>query len=144
MGTVFRKAWTAPLPPGAEVVTSRGKRVARWHLRNGKLRTAEVFEGRDGSLRVRGRTAAYVAKYRDRNGVWVEVTTGCKDEQLDRTGRERALIYKTLVLTGLRKNELASITVGQLELDGPRVRAFIPLLGARSAIHRPGLGCSLE
>jgi integrase len=37
----------------------------------------------------------------------------------ERLGRERALIYKTLVLTGLRKNELAAITVGQLELDGP-------------------------
>jgi integrase len=34
-------------------------------------------------------------------------------------GRERALIYKTLVLTGLRKGELASLTVGQLHLDGP-------------------------
>ena len=38
-------------------------------------------------------------------------------ERLERIGRERALIYKTLVLTGLRKGELASITVGQLELD---------------------------
>src|SRR5262249_53446193 len=34
-------------------------------------------------------------------------------------GRERALIYKTLVLTGLRKGELASLTVVQLSLDGP-------------------------
>ena len=40
-------------------------------------------------------------------------------EKLDRLGRERALIYKTLVLTGLRRNELASLSVGQLELDGP-------------------------
>lgn len=80
MGTVFRKAWTAPLPPGAEVVTSRGKRLARWRLRNGKLRTAEVFEGRGGTLRIRGRTASYVAKYRDGDGVWTEVATGCKDE----------------------------------------------------------------
>jgi len=32
--------------------------------------------------------------------------------------RERALIYKTLILTGLRKSELASLTVGQLCLDG--------------------------
>ena len=39
-----------------------------------------------------------------------------EQEQL---GRERALIYKTLVLTGLRRGELASLTVGQLELDGP-------------------------
>ena len=40
-------------------------------------------------------------------------------ERLRRLGQERALIYKTLVLTGLRKNELASVTVGALELDGP-------------------------
>jgi len=37
----------------------------------------------------------------------------------ERIGRERALIYKTLILTGLRKGELASLTIGQLELDGP-------------------------
>ena len=40
-------------------------------------------------------------------------------EKLERLGRERSLIYKTLVLTGLRKGELASLTVGQLELDEP-------------------------
>ncbi len=39
--------------------------------------------------------------------------------KLERLGRERALIYKTLVLTGLRKGELASLTVGQLDLDSP-------------------------
>jgi integrase len=37
---------------------------------------------------------------------------------LERLGRERALIYKTLVLTGLRRGELASVAVGQLDLDG--------------------------
>ena len=40
-------------------------------------------------------------------------------EQLELLGRERALIYKALVLTGLRKGELASLTIGQLYLDGP-------------------------
>ena len=34
-------------------------------------------------------------------------------ERLELLGRERALIYKTLVLTGLRKGELASLTVAQ-------------------------------
>ena len=38
--------------------------------------------------------------------------------ELERLGCERALIYKTLVLTGLRPNELASLTVAQMELDG--------------------------
>ena len=37
-------------------------------------------------------------------------------ERLQAVGRERALIYKTLVLTGLRKNELATLAVGQLDL----------------------------
>jgi integrase len=37
-------------------------------------------------------------------------------ERLTRVGRERALIVKTLVLTGLRANELRTLTVGQLVL----------------------------
>lgn len=37
--------------------------------------------------------------------------------RLERLGRERALIDRTLVLTGLRKGELASLTAGQLALD---------------------------
>lgn len=40
-------------------------------------------------------------------------------QHLERVGWERALIYKTLVLTGLRKSELASITVGQADLGAP-------------------------
>ncbi len=39
--------------------------------------------------------------------------------KLVRLGWERALIFKTLVLTGLRKGELAAVTVGHLDLDGP-------------------------
>ncbi len=36
--------------------------------------------------------------------------------ELETLGHERALAYKTLVLTGLRRGELASLTVGALEL----------------------------
>ena len=37
--------------------------------------------------------------------------------ELDLLGQERELMYKTMVLTGLRKGELASLTVGQVYLD---------------------------
>ena len=37
--------------------------------------------------------------------------------KLERLGWERTLTYKTLILTGLRKGELTSVTVGQLHLD---------------------------
>jgi hypothetical protein len=40
-------------------------------------------------------------------------------ERLALLGRERALTYKTLVLTGLRKGELASLTVAHMHLDDP-------------------------
>src|SRR5262249_50653414 len=42
--------------------------------------------------------------------------------RLARLGRERALIYKTLVLTGLRKGELASLTAAHLRLARPLPR----------------------
>ena len=45
--------------------------------------------------------------------------------KLQRLGRERSLLYKTYLLTGLRKSELASLTVGQLELDGPVAYAIL-------------------
>ena len=38
-------------------------------------------------------------------------------ERLEHLGRERSLIYKTMALTGLRKKELATLTVARLELD---------------------------
>jgi integrase len=43
--------------------------------------------------------------------------------QQERLGLERMLIYKTMVLTGLRLGELASITVGQLHLDASQPHA---------------------
>ena len=39
-------------------------------------------------------------------------------DKLEWLGRERSLVYKTLILTGLRKSELAALRVNQLQLDG--------------------------
>ncbi len=41
-----------------------------------------------------------------------------QQRELGRVGWERSLLYKTYLLSGLRKSELASLTVGQLELEG--------------------------
>ena len=58
--------------------------------------------------------------------------------RLERLGQERALIYKTLVLTGLRKGELASITVGQVDLDAP-----MPCLVLRAADEKNREGSTI-
>ena len=72
MGTVYRKAYTMPLPPGAEVIERGGVLLARWKLRNGKTRSAEVVPNQKGERRVRGRSAFFTAKYRDAAGRIVE------------------------------------------------------------------------
>ncbi len=80
MGRIFKKPITRPLPDGAEIVTRQGGRVATWRDSRGKLRTAPITVGRDGSLRIRDRSKTYFARYRDGNGDLVEVSTQCRDE----------------------------------------------------------------
>ncbi len=46
--------------------------------------------------------------------------------ELERLGWERALMYKVLVLTGLRRGELESLEVRHLSLDGKRPRLTLP------------------
>jgi integrase len=47
-------------------------------------------------------------------------------ERLERLGLERSLIYKTMVLTGLRRGELADLRACDLELTTPLPRINLP------------------
>jgi len=69
-----------------------------------------------------------------------EVLNGRPDclAKLERLGRERALIYRTMILTGLRKGELASLTIGQVEMDAPR-----PFLELLAKDEKAGRGAKL-
>ena len=80
MGTVFKKQTTRPLPADAEIVVKGGERVARWRMR-GKVRSARVTTGTDGSARVVTESGTYFAKYRDADGSVVTRPTGCRDKQ---------------------------------------------------------------
>jgi integrase len=77
---ILRKSYTMPIPPGAEITERDGQRIARWRLRNGQVRSAEVVDCQDGKVRVRGQSRLYMARYRDGSGQVVEVATNCKDE----------------------------------------------------------------
>src|SRR5262249_10991559 len=61
-------------------ITRQGVRLARWHDGKGKTRTAPVTTGQNGADRIRDESATYVARYRDGNGLVVEVSTGCRDK----------------------------------------------------------------
>lgn len=117
MGMVFRKRYTMPLPPGAVVTDLGGKRIARWHMRNGQLRSAEVVDCRDGKVRVRGQTRCYVARYRDGHGQIVEVPTNCQD-----------VVAARAVLAQLeRRAELVRAGVLTLEEDSAAEHADVPI-----------------
>lgn len=83
MGSVYRKSFTKPIPPGAEIITRQGVRLARWKV-GGKARTAPVITGQDGTERIRVESSTFIAKYRDGDNLIVEVPTGCRTEDAAR------------------------------------------------------------
>ena len=126
MGMIFRKQYTMPISPGAEITECDGEHIARWRLRNGQLRSGEVVEGNDGKLRVRGETRAYWARCRDGAGHVVEVATGCKDEVAARR-----------VLADLeRRAELVRAGVLTADEDGAAGHACQPLSKHLDAYER--------
>ena len=52
--------------------------------------------------------------------------------RLERDGRERALLYAVLVSTGLRKGELAALTVADVLLDEPQPVVVLPAADAKN------------
>ena len=50
----------------------------------------------------------------------------------EQAGRERALLYAVLVTTGLRKGELAALTVGDVRLDEPQPFVVLPAADAKN------------
>jgi len=59
-------------------------------------------------------------------------------ERLEWSGRERALLYAVLVTTGLRKGELAALSVGDVQLDGE-----LPVIMLRGADAKNGQRATL-
>jgi integrase len=53
-------------------------------------------------------------------------------DRLEHAGRERALLYAVLVTTGLRKGELAALTVGDVRLDEPQPVVVLPGADAKN------------
>jgi len=85
MGTVYRKTFTKPLPAGAEIIVRKGERLARWKDSKGKARTAPIAGDQAAEPgRISVTAGTYTAKYRDGNGLVVEISTGCRDQDAAR------------------------------------------------------------
>jgi integrase len=105
-------------------------RIARANEEADRRRTRRSLD--DGELlmlldaaRRRPLLDALTVRQGKRKGQTVARLSTAIRDRLEWLGTERALIYKTFLLTGLRRGELAAVTVGQLHFDG-RV-AFLAL-----------------
>ena len=60
MASIFRRTYTRPIPPGAEIVTRKGERRARWKDKRGRTKTAPLSEdGREIVLEYRSWYSCY-------------------------------------------------------------------------------------
>lgn len=109
MGTVFKKTFTKPIPPDAEIVTKSGEQFARHRNSKGKLVSSLLTTGKDGSPRMLVEASTYTAKYRDAGGIVREVKTGCKDETTARQFLARLERQKELIKAGTMTAEQATI-----------------------------------
>src|SRR3954462_5795335 len=130
MGSVFKKTVTRPLPSGVEVIVRKGEKLARWRNGKGKLRTAQLTTGRDGTERIRDESNTYFARFRDGNSIVVEVPTGCRDETAARQVLAEMEGRSGRVRAGLITPAIAR-TVGHLTRPiAVPVEAYIASLGA--------------
>ena len=84
MATVYKKTYTKPLPPTAEVFSRKAEQLARWKDTKGRTRIAKVTIPQSGkhagTMRISVEGATYTAKYRTGAGHVVERATGCRSK----------------------------------------------------------------
>jgi integrase len=100
------------------------ERIARANEETDRRRTRRALDDAElakllDAARRRPLLDAATIRRGKRKGQVVARLSDATRERLELLGWERALVYKTFLLTGLRRGELASVTVGQLHLEGP-------------------------
>lgn len=120
------------VPKGGEVRPRRALNAdeVRRLLEVARLRPLQTALTNRGGRRNKGGKVSHQAKVRE------EVRA-----RLILLGRERALIYKTAVFTGLRVNELRHLKVGHLSLTGPLPTYELP--GKYTKNDKPAKGALL-
>ena len=115
MAAVYKKKYPIPMPEGAEIITRRGIKLARWTNGKGQERTAEVLE--DG--RVQFISDYWYVRYTDASGKMRRESTGCREKR----PAEKALAD---ILANVEKVRVGVITPSEMaavgHLDTPLAR----------------------
>jgi integrase len=109
MASVFRRSYRRPLPEGAEVVTRRGERLARWKDRAGRTRTAPLAD--DGQIVLEYR--CWYVEYGGADGRRVTVKGYTDREATEQLARDKERLA-------------ARIRAGLVEVDTDRAATPFP------------------
>src|SRR5262245_23804428 len=125
---------TKPIPPGAEIVTRKGERFARWRDRHGNVRTAKIIvvsKGkRIGQERIEVVSTFYFARYRDHDRRMKIAPTGCRDETAARQELANLQRRVELIRSGVIKTIEASVGNHQATPLPDHITAFLAHLDA--------------
>ena len=127
MATIYKKKYPIPMPAGAEIITRRGKKFARWQNGKNQVRTAELLK--DG--RVMFVADCWYVRYRDSNGKYQRESTGCRERQ----AAEKVLadiqgnIEK--VKAGVMSREEMAASNGLEAPIGKHIKAYLSHLSAK-------------
>jgi site-specific recombinase XerD len=81
MAAVYRKSYTMPLPPQAQLVEEFGQMLAKWTDNRGKKHTDRTTLGKRGQVKIVRYAPTYLAQYRDADDQIIIESTGCRDKQ---------------------------------------------------------------
>ncbi len=105
MATIYRKVYPVPMPDGAEIITRRGQRLARWIDGNGNEKTAPLAAG---GKKIMHEAGCWYARYRDADGIDRRVSTNCHDEKAARKVLSDLLAEVEKVRSGILTPEESS------------------------------------
>lgn len=106
MASIFKKKYPVPMPQGAQIITRRDKRIARWVDGRGRPKTAQLTP--DGK-RIYSVSDIWYARYRDADGVMRRISTGCRDAQAARKVLADRLAQIEKIKVGIITHEEAKI-----------------------------------
>jgi integrase len=81
MGSPYKRTRKRSIPAGATIVTKRGKELAEWTGKDGRLHRAKLT---DDGQKIEVESKAYYIKYRDENGIQQAENSGASDKDTAR------------------------------------------------------------
>lgn len=108
----LRKAGRAARTVASHLQSIKG--FTRWAVKNGKLLSDPLATVSKPSVEDNRRLIRRFLSHDEWR--WIDSTTRQSQEQFGMSGMARALLYSTAIQTGLRSNELRSLTRGKLNL----------------------------